>query len=239
MDTFSSSPSNNGNDIVKRNHRSHLNPACFACRKRKSRCTTQRDSPRCVNCMTHNTNCEYPQTISNQLRSDPAQPRRSNLSSPGQHANKSQKLTSTTQSVLDTSQIPSAFETIWRYQPVNDNQAVLVQNDTESTDRFLPTSDLLPAVTDASNENRHESHIVSPALAEDDEHIQRYFADPASSRFKRVISTDTVHGNSKQVLFTTIQRHPLGVFQGQSLITNKRKVIENLIEPYRIDLLDA
>ncbi|KAK6001691.1 hypothetical protein QM012_002181 [Aureobasidium pullulans] len=86
------------------------------------------------------------------------------------------------------------------------------------------------------------THIISPAIADDNEELDSYLSsDPAVGirRITRTSSTSTTMGPpSRRVLFNTVLRKPLGINANQSVAAAKLEVIEKLLEPHVMDLIN-
>ncbi|KAE8359288.1 fungal-specific transcription factor domain-containing protein [Aspergillus caelatus] len=83
------------------------------------------------------------------------------------------------------------------------------------------------------------SHIVSPAVAEDNDVLESYLSTVPDARRRSVIRSDP---NSRRpvrpVLFNTVPRRPLGVSANQSLPATKCELIEKYLEPNVDDVVD-
>ncbi|KAH0272260.1 hypothetical protein KCU91_g6803, partial [Aureobasidium melanogenum] len=86
------------------------------------------------------------------------------------------------------------------------------------------------------------THIISPAIADDNEELDSYLSsDPAVGirRITRTSSTSTNMGPpSRRVLFNTVLRKPLGINANQSVAAGKLEVIEKLLEPHVMDMIN-
>lgn len=86
------------------------------------------------------------------------------------------------------------------------------------------------------------THIISPAIADDNEELDSYLSsDPAVGirRITRTSSTSTSMGPpSRRVLFNTVLRKPLGINANQSVAAGKLEVIEKLLEPHVMDMIN-
>lgn len=86
------------------------------------------------------------------------------------------------------------------------------------------------------------THIISPAIVDDNEELDSYLSsNPAVGirRITRTSSSGTDMGPpSKRVLFNTVLRKPLGINANQSIAAAKLEVIEKLLEPHVMDVID-
>jgi hypothetical protein len=86
------------------------------------------------------------------------------------------------------------------------------------------------------------THIISPAIVDDNEELDSYLSsNPAVGirRITRTSSTSTSMGPpSRRVLFNTVLKKPLGIHARQTLAASKLEVIEKLLEPHIMDLID-
>lgn len=192
----------------ERPYRSHLQPACLSCRRRKSRCKIRNGSTVCANCDVHGTECVFPQTASSpksqrrtRASTTPRPPFLAKESAPRENAG-----TRVQHTVLSPGQIGHS-----RAQS---------QNEPTSLDSMIAESG------DAS------SHVVSPTFLDDNHDLQAYMSTTQHRSYR------TMPPSTRPVLFNTVLRRPLGVNLNQSLASSKCQMIEKLVEPHVNDLLD-
>ncbi|KAF9894550.1 hypothetical protein FE257_006435 [Aspergillus nanangensis] len=218
-----------------RPYRSHLHPACFACRKRKSRCKTKTPAVEvCMMCQAHGTECNFPRP------DDP----------PQQRTNSPRKLAPNTRSSRFSQNRYGALHRPYpspRVQPQATDTAgntssrtgqldlprIVHPEETPSASENGTTSEGLPhlmgIVTEAEDDN---SHIVSPAVAGDNDILESYLSAIPTARKRYLIRTSsTSNGHLRPVRFNLVPRRPLGVTVNQSLAASKCEVIEKYMDP--------
>jgi hypothetical protein len=209
-----------------RPYRSHLCPACLLCRKRKSRCRTRDSSGICMMCQAHGTNCIYPQPDDSFQRRSIASPRKlaaksrqaprsaappcRNPSNTGSHPSPQTipPLANPDSTPRDIDQrlarrLPASLEAS-SYPPNNEDY---------NREETLPN--LVGLVAEVGD---NSSHIVSPAVAEDNEILETYLSTIPDARRRYIVRTNPNSSRPvRPVLFNTVPRRPLGVSANQSL----------------------
>ncbi|RSL61821.1 hypothetical protein CEP51_013575 [Fusarium floridanum] len=96
-----------------------------------------------------------------------------------------------------------------------------------------------PLALGSNEEQQHNLHIVGPAVTSDNQVLSDYLsAMPSATRGSRMIIP--VPGNrSRPVLFTMVQKQPLGLDSNRSLPVEKLQIAEKVLEPFMTDLLDV
>ena len=233
-----------GDAAEARPYRSHLYPACLPCKKRKSRCRTTDSSGICIMCRAHGTDCVYPRSGDNSQRGSVALPRKLTPKSRQTRAAQPKKRLSASAS-LHTQQVSNhAVDAVsplreFGLQTINRPAASLeAQSCPPTYDHFNREAfpNLVGIVTEAGDDS---SHIVSPAVAEDNDVLESYLSTVPDARRRSIIRTDP---NSRRpvrpVLFNTVPRRPLGVSANQSLPATKCEFIEKYLEPGVNDVVD-
>jgi hypothetical protein len=105
-----------------------------------------------------------------------------------------------------------------------------------------------PAIEEASmsamlaESGDSSTHIISPAIVDDNEELDSYLSSNPAVGIRRITRTSLTGSNmgppSRRVLFNTVLRKPLGVQARQTLAASKLEVIEKLLEPHVVDLID-
>ncbi|OOF90592.1 hypothetical protein ASPCADRAFT_178813 [Aspergillus carbonarius ITEM 5010] len=209
---MASIPDTSAEDISSagRPYRSHTQPACLPCRKRKSACRTRDASATCILCLVHGTHCIFPQADSRSQRRHTASPRRL--------APKERRARVVLPSPTDAGPPSTGPDT--------------ADARTKNADDGLPS---FMGVADTGDDG---SHIVSPAIADDTEVLESYLSTVPDAR-KRCFRTSSSSSRPvRPVLFSTIPRRPLGVYSNQSLPAMKLEVIEKYLEPVTRDVVD-
>ncbi|KAF4959507.1 hypothetical protein FSARC_10712 [Fusarium sarcochroum] len=95
-----------------------------------------------------------------------------------------------------------------------------------------------PLALGSSDEQQHNLHIVGPAVTSDNQVLSEYLsAMPSSTRGSQIIRP--VPGNrSRPVMFTMVQKRPVGLDSSRSLPEERLQLIEKLLEPFASDVLD-
>ncbi|RAH50432.1 Zn(II)2Cys6 transcription factor [Aspergillus brunneoviolaceus CBS 621.78] len=210
-----------GHRAEGRPYRSHLHPACFSCKKRKSRCRTQNASTICIMCQVHGTECIFPSPDSIHHCQGLASPRKSNVNlrrraARGRH-----------------SQLSAREKAGPRHMHI----AGLENNDTPQNEQesgALPS--IVGMVAGAGDDN---PHIVSPAVAEDNRFLENYLsALPTAQETCFSRSGPESDRSFRPVRFNLVPRRPLGVCASQTLAAAKCEVIEKYMGPNMEEYLD-
>ncbi|KNG86371.1 Zn(II)2Cys6 transcription factor [Aspergillus nomiae NRRL 13137] len=233
-----------GDSAEARPYRSHLYPACLPCKRRKSRCRTTDSSGICIMCRAHGTDCIYPRPGDNSQRGSVALPRKLTPKSRQARAAQPKKRRSASASLHSQEASNHAVDTVspqreFGLQIINRPAASLEAPSCPPThDHFSREAfpNLVGIVAEAGDDS---SHIVSPAVAEDNDVLESYLSTVPDARRRSIIRTDP---NSRRpvrpVLFNTVPRRPLGVSANQSLPATKCEFIEKYLEPGVNDVVD-
>lgn len=89
-------------------------------------------------------------------------------------------------------------------------------------------SNLVGIVAEAGDDS---SHIVSPAVAGDDDILESYLSSVPTTRRRFLAPTSPSGGTLRPVRFNVVPRRPLGVPAMQSLAAAKCEIIEKLMGP--------
>ncbi|TQV97779.1 N-terminal binuclear Zn cluster-containing/DNA binding domain-containing protein [Cordyceps javanica] len=211
---------------IDRPYRSHLHPACIPCRRRKSRCQTEADSLACLMCKLHKSNCHFPDSPRSSKLAPSSASRRLGTSQ------RSRNLVGTTAGQTRTtltrsSRRRTSAEAAHGTQAVGSPQPHQPPKDSQEP-RGLNTAD---------DENLN-LHIVGPAATDDSRVLTDYLAGvPGAPRVTRVFLPGST-GRSKPVLFTSIQKRPLGKAAHRSPSAEKLEIIEKLLEPKLDQIID-
>ncbi|KAI1140048.1 fungal-specific transcription factor domain-containing protein [Hypoxylon sp. FL0543] len=215
----------------ERPYRSHLRPACLPCRKRKSRCKTDAHATSCLMCQTHGTECVFP----NSRRSNPTpgRVRRPRTLSQGQTG--AGDALQRRQPGLSS----SSHSTTVSAHPAADDDADIAIVDTTGGGTHLAIDDgqaQAPlSIEDTENEN---AHIISPAMTSDSQVLTDYLSTMSTNSYGiRLIRPKRTNG-TRQVLFTAVQKHPVGLTIGSNPSHTKCEIIEKLLEPWAELLID-
>lgn len=222
-----------------RPYRSHLRPACDACRRRKSRCTMAESSGVCLMCQAHGSQCVFVDGDQTRRRKVPVSRGRATNRADIAEDNPDHNDISGLMSCSPESQLSNAARP--DNQTYNNGSVSVDLAPTHSPTLERPIEEIrMSAMLAESGDS--STHIISPAIADDNEELDSYLSsDPALGirRITRTSSTSTNMGPpSRRVLFNTVLRKPLGINANQSIAAAKLEVIEKLLEPHIMDLID-
>ncbi|KAK1970195.1 fungal-specific transcription factor domain-containing protein [Colletotrichum sublineola] len=229
----------------ERPYRSHLRPACLACRKRKSRCNVDRSGGTCLTCRAHGTSCEFPPAPAGTS----PRPKSAWRNARGRQSRdlghrsvpppQAQSLASDLHCDTQTTRLPPADAGLPARGPSRSLDSQLPPVSSPRDTRY-------PEPIDGGGED--EAHIVGPADIEDTQVLSTYLSNDSSvlnrSIHTRISGTsprqDRGSGSStrKPVVFTTVRKQPLGVPDDRNPAFLKCQIIEKLLEPMLADVVD-
>ncbi|KAF5544346.1 transcriptional regulatory [Fusarium mexicanum] len=236
----------------ERPYRSHLRPACIPCRKRKSRCQSEASSSCCLMCRAHRTECIFP-TESRSSSQTPRRRRQTRLSTtrnsrqislaPGPPAVSISDNSTIGQPVLVVeSALTSAPNHSSRNNTSHENQASNVSPTVSRSTEWVqqnPQSEESPLALGSNDEQPHNLHIVGPAVTSDNQVLSDYLSSmPSASRGSRIIRP-AIGNRSRPVLFTAVQKRPVGLDSNLSFAEERLQLIEKILEPFTSDLVDV
>ncbi|KAL4946056.1 fungal-specific transcription factor domain-containing protein [Aspergillus oleicola] len=246
METHSSSPGHHSGE--GRPYRSHLHPACFSCRKRKSRCKTKSPAEVCVMCQAYGTECIFP-------RPDDPNPRQQQRGWPrirrsGPNAGARSRYTTGSATTMHSryprpqpAAGPIAGQSEQRHTDLHPCQQIpeVIGAETQygggtngayaaggGSTRTEAIPHLMGIATDAEDDS---SHIVSPAVADDNDILESYLSAIPTARRRHMISTSSSNRHFGPVRFNAVPRRPLGVVANQSFAASKCELIEKYMDP--------
>ncbi|RGP77499.1 transcriptional regulatory [Fusarium longipes] len=241
-----------------RPYRSHLRPACIPCRKRKSRCQSEESSEACLMCRAHRTECIYPPESGANQSSTPKSRRRAKrdsrasvTSTPRDSRSVSGPVAVVPQpgnSVVEQSSLDIGLHSV--PTPIRGSicgettgNTALVISPLASRSADWPQRDAQPEESPlalgSNDEQQHNLHIVGPTVTSDNQVLSDYLsAMPSSARASRIVRP--VPGNrSRPVLFTMVQKRPVGLDSNRSFPEERLQLIEKILEPFASDVLDV
>lgn len=205
-----------------RPYRSHLYPACFSCRKRKSRCKTKSLAEGCIMCQAHGTECIFPRPEDSyqqgRISLEKSQVARSKSSQGRQDRYTPYSIPHTISQSADLTTCRT------RSDPQVPESLVRSHDVSSLRDRRAGLPDLIETGDDSS-------HIISPAVADDNDILESYLSTVAPARRCLIPSSPTSNGPLKPVRFNVVPRKPMGVTPNQSVAASKCEVIEKLMDP--------
>ncbi|KAI1207161.1 fungal-specific transcription factor domain-containing protein [Annulohypoxylon truncatum] len=222
----------------ERPYRSHIRPACLPCRKRKSRCKIETESLSCLMCRAHGTECEFPakrqaNSVQGKIRSHNYRarertisedtPRRQPHITPCGHEGIADGRPTTISDPKNT-----IIDAAWNGINSPNVHPTIHHGPDES--RPTPLS-----IEDTENEN---PHIISPAMTSDSQVLTDYLSTMGSGGCGiRLIRPKQTNG-SRQVLFTAVQKRPVGLSISPSPSHTKCEIIEKLLGPWTEKMID-
>ena len=253
-----------GQQRAGRPYRSHLQPACQACKKRKSRCQSDETSSACPMCRNHETDCSYlanpasqrlprnHRRLRNPTRSQeaPVYPESSNSRSIMRSKNtRNCQINSAASCIVQKNGATRALNhgsspSITNHlRPRNSEGTTFSQSMLAS--QAIPHSSLtqpleeLPSNMGYKDDHQLNLHVVGPAGTSDSQVLSDYLSGiPGSTtRSTRMIIPVPASG-SRPVLFTTVQKRPVGITLKSSPSAEKLEIIEKLIEPHKSQIID-
>lgn len=231
-------PDNTQTSKSTRPYRSRLQPACNSCRKRKSRCKIAGSSGPCVTCQLHGTECVYPRAT-DEIAQRNRTPRRL-AAKTRQDGGNNPASGSTSQIRGSTSSFnhsPQGFQQIAGAATHIANTSERLPGATEHETRPEGVfSNFMGIVAETGDDS---SHIVSPAVANDNDVLESYLSTIPGARRRCLIRPSFDSGRAiKPVLFNTVSRRPLGMNTKQTLAATKCEYIEKYLEPGVEDIVD-
>lgn len=237
-------PQNHG----ERPYRSHLRPACLSCRRRKSRCQSEADSSICLMCRAHGTECVYPgNSQAEQPSSGKATPsakrrRRSNVRPRTSASGSSPPRASTPpfrgvpesgtnhSSAMNRTRLPNLMTPAPPLVETSAGHGISGRDQ-----RNVYDEDLFDSSADDHTQNLH---IVGPAVTKDSQVLSDYLsAIPGATRGAQMV-VPVPANRSRPVLFTRVQKRPVGISINRSPSAEKLDIIEHLIGPLVSDAID-
>ncbi|KAF7560778.1 hypothetical protein G7046_g3361 [Stylonectria norvegica] len=95
-----------------------------------------------------------------------------------------------------------------------------------------------PLARGSIDDQQHNLHVVGPAVTSDNQVLADYLSSmPGATRGSRTVIPAPANG-SRPVLFTMVQKHPLGLTVKRSLPAEKLEIIEKLLEPHLAEIVD-
>ncbi|KAI6780964.1 putative transcriptional regulatory protein-like protein [Emericellopsis cladophorae] len=241
----------------ERPYRSHLQPACLPCRRRKSRCQTESDATACLMCRAHGTDCVYPgdAKVDDQRAAAPGNVKAS-TTTPAKRRRRSSALPRTTISAARTSRAhlpprlpPTTVSPIMErtrlpnllspLPPITHAQppAAAEAATTSIAGRAHQNMYDEDPFDSSADDQAQNLHIVGPAVTKDSQVLSDYLsAIPGATRGTQMI-VPVPANRSRPVLFTRVQKRPLGVSLNRSPSAEKLEIIENLVGADAADMI--
>lgn len=95
-----------------------------------------------------------------------------------------------------------------------------------------------PLTLGSRDDQQLNLHIVGPAVTNDSQVLSDYLsAIPGATRSTRMIIPEPA-SRSRPVLFTMVQKRPVGIAVNRSPSAEKLEIIEKMLDPHIPDLID-
>ncbi|KAI8965238.1 fungal-specific transcription factor domain-containing protein [Daldinia sp. FL1419] len=227
----------------ERPYRSHLRPACIPCRQRKSRCKIEAQSPLCLMCRVHGTECSFPTGSQESTARRHARSKRS-LRSQAPQAPQDQREVVQIHSIADVSEYGGAVS--GRPIAISDEVNTTVDTSWDGNDvlETCPTiynyhHDTQSQSTPVSiGETEEENHIISPTMTGDSQVLADYLSTTAAGSHGMRLVRPKRTNLRRQVFFTVVQKRPLGLTLNENPSHSKYQVVEKLLEPWTGQLIN-
>lgn len=219
-----------GNTNQARPYRSHASPACTACRRRKSRCTAEAGASACLMCQAHGTQCSFLGESGGSGESGPAPKRQKTASRQTERRLPGAGRASTSTPSRGGLESGSTGAIALGSTAVVAHEARPPSpHDTQG----LPIS-LHPADDDDS------PHILGPAVTGDSHVLADYLSNARmGSRAIHMIRPMLSGGDTEPVMFTKVQKRPLGMAVDPTPPSLQLHMIQKLVEPWEEPLVEA
>lgn len=229
----------------ERPYRSHLRPACLSCRKRKSRCQSDASSETCLMCRAHGSDCVFPTNTAAGVNRTP-ETRRRRQTRLGSTPRRRQLVSG---SVSDSPQTQPSLNFDTRAVPVQLQGPAITATGNSGVPQIPSVQwtapapavheDESPLALVSNDDQQHNLHIVGPAATSDNQVLSDYLsAMPGATRGSSMVTV--APGNpSRPVLFTMVEKVPLGLAASRSPSAEKVEIIEKILEPFGPDVIDV
>lgn len=209
----------------ERPYRSHLQPACLECRKRKSRCIRNIEAEVCLHCAVRNVRCVLPDTKDKPKgkRSSKSTRAITESSANKQHFAKRRRQSSPSKDTRPETDMVTVDRSDGLISA--SNTAALPE---VSEQCFNATAGILDSTEDES------PHVVAPSSIDVGNALNGTLLTSISTRrplICPVAATKKSGIGVNPVMFTTVRRRPLGHVKHQSCAAAKCEIIEKLIGP--------
>lgn len=235
----------------ERPYRSHLQPACLSCRQRKSRCQTEPGGAGgpCLMCRAHSTSCVYPEQGEQNRdakRAAAAKSQRVNGRKRPSTRDRTPYRMATDGRVPLPSRAPGANATSAsssagaRGSTVHGLSGGKTTGHAAHQQPSTDEDDTSALEFGSADDHALNLHIVGPAMTKDSQVLSDYLcAIPgAVTRGSRMV-VPVPASRSRPVLFHKVMKRPVGVPINRSPSAEKLEIIEKLLEPYTLDVIDV
>lgn len=185
-----------------------MQPACVPCRARKSRCKTT-TSTDCLMCQAHGTECIFPRGTD--------RPRKKASHSRRSAPSKGRSITASP--VLTERALRSNTSTT-----IHESEGL----------SGLVSNSVVEFNTDDTEEG--SSHVVSPAIADDDRVFNAYLSNTPYGQSGRMVRFHL--SSDRPIVFNTLPKRGLRELESRALAASNCAIIEKTIEPYQDELIN-
>lgn len=205
--------------------------ACLPCRRRKSRCKYEPGSQACLMCRAHEVEC-VPVPRSRPHPLPPRTPRARIRATPRARSSFAAGAEGT--SSPDTQVMEQSAP---RAEPHSTTPAHVGNPIHPPFSGTLNSTSLGPALASTTHpvpldEAEDDSpHIMGPAVASDNHFLEDYLSTTQAGNGARTIRPVLPGMTSSPVVFTRVQKRPLGIATHMSLSRTKLQTIDKLLEP--------
>lgn len=213
-----------------RTYRSHNQPACFPCRRRKSRCKAQVLGAPCDMCHVHGTECQWPsseQSWASQDWSGDASPRKRVRRDAQRTPSADVAATSTRPRIGTNHTEPAVAQLVSPRPPLRDSASANLPDISHNIVQDPGT---------LSDEEDHNAHVIGPVMANDTKILEAYLSTMSEEYRGRKVQTASGR-QARPAMFTTMSKKPLGTRQYQSLAYCKCELVEKLLGIFAQDVV--
>ena len=225
-----------------RNPKSHGQTACLPCRRRKSRCKYEPGSQACLMCRAHEVEC-VPVPRSGPHPLPPRAPRTRARATP--RARLSFAENDECASGQDTQPTAHSSSSTEPHRTTNVLRSVQLGDlvhphfmgaATSTRLTSPPTSTNQPLPLDEAEDD--SPHIMGPAVASDKHFLEDYLSTTQTGSNGKTIRPVLPGLASSPVVFTKVQKRPLGTARHVSVSRAKLQMVEKLLEPHLEQVLN-
>lgn len=209
-------------------YKSHVRPACLPCRRRKSRCKIESHSTACLMCRAHGTECSFP--AEKRRKTAPRTPKKKN-----NHESPSKAPALPTETSVAPSIGLSDDTTILPHSFTSPATTTNLQRSTRAEWGQPQNIQETPLSLEAEDDN---PHIVGPAVIDDSHVLADYLSAFSGSRGIRSIHPMEPGSSSSPIVFTKVQKRPVGMILNSNPALHKLQIVEKLIEPWSSRMVD-
>lgn len=214
----------------ERPYRSHLRPACGPCRRRKSRCKMEGSSPCCLMCRIHGTECLFPEDSEQS----------------GSSSNSPTTLKRDRKRAARTRQAPILDPVPTSPSIVDHGVSAAVVPEASGSADTIPWAgqeseeggDYQPTPLSMDDTEQENTHIVGPANTADSQVLADYLSTITTDNGGMRMVRPVPGSRSKPVLFSTVQKRPMGVEVNTNQAREKLNIIERFLAPYAEQLIE-